>query len=218
MTNLASCTNAHLGHAKGNRNHPYAKPEQKEESSAIMQIQDIFRQVEGTSTIVAGMLTSGEIHAGRAPHGTAIKIGPLTDGSFIDARVRSIHCKRVDVPSVSAGKYVCLGLPKAVDGSKIRKNMFAVGASLNPKATWEFWADIKLNSVESSCVRIGYTPHCYIGHIRQTCKILKIIEIPDESDTQWETNERTIDSLKPFRPLWLLCFTVNLIRLAAYGC
>lgn len=194
---------------------PRREYESKFKNPAIMQIQDIFRQVEGTSTIIAGMLTSGEIYAGRAPHGTAIKIGPLTDGSFIDARVRSIHCKRMDVPSVNAGKYVCLGLPKAVDGSRIRKNMFAVEASLNPKATWEFWADIKLNSAESSCVRVGYTPHCYIGHIRQTCKILKIIEIPDETDVQWETDAaKTLDSLaadSEARVLLRFCFRPELV-------
>jgi len=121
----------------------------------------------------------------------------------------------MDVPSVSAGKYVCLGLPKAVDGSRIRKNMFAVGASLNPKATWEFWADIKLNSAESSCVRVGYTPHCYIGHIRQTCKILKIIEIPDESDATWEADTaRTLDSLaadSEARVLLRFCFRPELV-------
>lgn len=146
----------------------------------IMQIQDIFRQVEGTSTVIAGMLTSGEIVAGQAPKGTAIKIGPLNNGTFLDARIRSIHCKRMDVAKVSAGKYVCLGLPKAVDGSQIKKNMFAVGASMKPKATWEFWADIKLNTVESTCIKVGYTPYCYIGHVRQTCKILQMIEIPED--------------------------------------
>lgn len=194
---------------------PRREYESKFKNPPIMQIQDIFRQVEGTSTIIAGMLTSGEIHTGQAAKGTALKIGPLSDGTFIDARVRTIHCKRMDVQSVSAGKYVCLGLPKAVDGSKIRKNMFAVGVGLNPKATWEFWADIKLNSVESMCIRPGYTPHCYIGHIRQTCKILRIIDIPNDNteDEVWQSSP-DIDSLATgaeARVLMRFCFRPELI-------
>lgn len=194
---------------------PRREYESKFKHPPIMQIQDIFRQVEGTSTVIAGMLTSGEIHAGQTVKGSHLKIGPLSDGTFIDARVRSIHCKRMDVQSVSAGKYVCLGLPKAVDGSKIRKNMFAVGANLKPVATWEFWADIKLNSVESMCIRPGYTPHCYIGHIRQTCKILRIVEIPDDAtdDTVWMSGSN-IDSLSAgaeARVLMRFCFRPELI-------
>lgn len=181
----------------------------------VMQIQDVFRQVEGTSTVIAGMLTSGEITAGRAPKGTALKIGPLSDGSFIDARVRSIHSKRVDVEKVSAGKYVCLGLPKAVDGSRIRKSMFAVGAGSNPKAIWEFWADIKLNSTESSCVRTGYTPHCFIGHIKQTCKILRIVDIPDNEEN-WDPDQipvelRSLSAGSEARVLMRFCFRPELI-------
>jgi GTPase len=191
---------------------PRHEYESKIKNPAIMQIQDVFRQVEGTSTVIAGMLTSGEISAGRAPAGTALKIGPLSDGTFIDARVRSIHCKRVDVLKVTAGKYVCLGLPKAVDCTRIRRNMFAVGAGLNPRATWEFWADIKLNSTESSCVRPGYTPHCFIGHIRQTCRILKIIEIPD--DDSGAVAEVVLDNLvagSEARVLLRFCFRPELI-------
>jgi len=195
----------------------------------IMQIQDIFHQVEGTATVIAGMLTSGEIHAGQQNKATMIKIGPLSDGNFLDARVRSIHCKRMEVPSVTAGKYVCLGLPKSVDGSLIRKNMFAVGAILNPQSTWEFWADITLTKAESGCVRLGYTPHCYIGHIKQTCKILRILEAPKlirceggiggneeryVEDPEWEVNCKDLEAMSTgdnARVLMRFCFRPELI-------
>lgn len=191
---------------------PRREYDSKIKEPAIMQIQDVFRQVEGTSTVIAGMLTSGEICAGQAPKGTSMKIGPLRNGTFIDARVRSIHCKKMDVASVSAGKYVCIGLPKAVDGSKIMKNMYAVESSLKPVATWEFWADIKLTNSESACVRVGYTPHCYIGHIRQTCKVLKILTVPDK-DTDW-SNGQELESLSAgseARVLLRFCFRPELI-------
>lgn len=170
------------------------RKEYDSKSPPIMQIQDIFRKVEGTSTVIAGMLTSGEVHVGEgARPATTLKLGPLADGTFLDAKVRTIYCKKVNVSSVKAGKYICIGLPKALDGSRLRKNMFAVGAGMKPHAIWEFWADVKLSKAESTCVKPGYTPHCYIGHIRQTCKMLRIIEIPSTDEAgndilDWEEN------------------------------
>ena len=162
-----------------------ARKEYNTGSPPILQIQDIFTQVEGTATVIAGQLTSGEVHIAEGTRpATMLKIGPMSDGSFIDARVRSIHCKKIDVASVSAGKYVCLGLPKSVDGSRIKKNMFAVGAATKPQACWEFWADVKLAGSASGKVKVGHTPHTYLGHIRQTAKILRIVEVPEERDEE----------------------------------
>lgn len=189
---------------------------EKFEEPPIMQIQDVFRQVEGTSTVIAGMLTSGEIHIGEAGRpASQLKIGPLSDGSFIDGRIRSIHCKKVDVASAVAGKYVCIGLPKSVDGSRIRKNMFAVGAALKPRASWEFWANIKLTGTKSGKVAVGYTPHTYMGHIRQTCKMLRIIRPPEEGSTEADWNSaEDVSSLSSGEEAWVLfrfCFRPELI-------
>jgi GTPase len=201
---------------------PRKEYESRFSSPPIMQIQDVFRKVEGTSTVIAGMLTSGEINVTEgAKQGTVMKLGPLSDGTFLTARVRSIHCKKVNVASVSAGKYICLGFPKSLDGSRLRKNMFAVGSNMKPKATWEFWADIKLAKAESTCVKPGYTPHCYIGHVRQTCKMLRIIELPktdaNGQDIEgWNTDDTSHDIASlaaggEARVLMRFCFRPELI-------
>jgi GTPase len=184
-------------------------------SPVILQIQDIFRQVEGTSTVIAGMLTSGEVRvADGGKAATVLKIGPLSDGTFIDARVRSIHCKKINVQSAQAGKYVCIGLPKSVDGTRIKKNMFAVSSSMNPKGVWEFWADIRLSKAESASVQVGYTPHCYIGHVRQTCQMLRIIKLPDDDQEDWLSTAVDLPALSAgddARVLMRFCFRPELV-------
>lgn len=190
--------------------------ESKVGEPVVLQIQDIFRRVEGTSTIIAGMLTSGEVRVRDAKHpATELSIGPLSDGTFMQTRVRTIHCKKIDVHSASAGKYICIGLPSALDGSRVRKNMFAVSTSMKPKATWEFWADVRLAKAESAKVQVGYTPHCYIGHIRQTCKILRIIKQPDDdTDEDWLEKAEDIETMsagEDARMLIRFCFRPELI-------
>ncbi len=156
----------------------------KEGDIPILQIQEIFRQVEGTSLVIAGMLTSGTLQVAEdGKMATNLKIGPFSDGSFTETRIRSLQVKKMDVGSATAGKYVCIGLPRSImdkGGKLTRKGMFAVGAKMNPRAVWEFWADIRLAKYKSSCIRTGYTPLCHIAHIKQTCKILRIVEQPKD--------------------------------------
>lgn len=195
---------------------PRRNYESKISEPVVLQVQDIFHKVEGTSTIIAGMLTSGEVHVRDATHpATVLSIGPLSDGTFLQTRVRSIQIKRIDVHSASAGKYVCIGLPSALDGHRIRKGMFAVSAKTNPKATWEFWADVRLAKAKSGKVQVGYTPYCYIGHIRQTCKILRIIKQPDDDqDGNWLEKAEDIEAMsagEDARMLIRFCFRPELI-------
>lgn len=195
---------------------PRRNYEDKAGEPVVLQIQDIFKRVEGTSTIIAGMLTSGEVRVRDATHpATELSIGPLSDGSFMQTRVRSIQCKRIDVHSARAGKYICIGLPSALDGNRVRKGMFAVSTSTKPQATWEFWADVRLAKAKSGKVQVGYTPYCYIGHIRQTCKILRIIKQPDDDqDDEWLEKAEDIDAMaagEDARMLIRFCFRPELI-------
>jgi GTPase len=190
----------------------------KEGDVPVLQIQEIFRQVEGTSLIIAGMLTSGTLQVGEdGKAATNLKIGPFSDGSFFETRVRSLQVKKMDVGSVTAGRYVCIGLPRAAmdkGGKLIRKGMFAVGAKMHPQAVWEFWADIRLARYKSSCIRTGYTPLCHIAHIKQTCKILRIVEQPKEG-TQFNadtcTDKVALAAGDDARVLMRFCFRPELI-------
>jgi len=157
-------------------------------SPPVLQIQEIFRKVEGTSIVIAGQLTAGELFTPAAGRYCRLKIGPLHNGTFLETRVRSLQCKKMDVSRVSAGRYVCIGLPKNDEiNQKMAKGMFAVGAETEPKCAWEFWLYTRLAKNKSSHVKTGYTPHCHIGHIKQTCKVVGIYKW----NTKW-TGENTI--------------------------
>jgi len=151
------------------------KREYENESPPVLQIQEIFRKVEGTSIVISGQLIKGSLFTSSGNRHCRIKIGPLHSGEFLETRVRTLHCKRMDVTRVNAGCYVCIGLPKNDEiNLQLSKGMFAIGAEMRPPTTWEFWVYAKLSKNKSTHINLGYTPHCHIGHIKQTCKVLSI--------------------------------------------
>ena len=149
------------------------KPRRKfksEDGEAKFQVQEVYK-IPGTGTVVGGMLFSGNVRVG-----DELMLGPSSLGEFFVAKVRSIQCKKIDMPEVGAGKFVCFGVP-SIDRNKVKKNMFMLSKELDPKAIWEFEALIRINAEGSVNIRKGYQPFCNIGHIRQTCEILEILEI-----------------------------------------
>lgn len=165
---------------------PVRKSYRKAKTKPIkMQVQNIYN-ITGTGTVVAGMLISGRVKVG-----DNLLLGPTATGEFMDARVRTIECKRVSVSEVTAGKFVCLGVPNVSKG-KAKKGMFILDSKLKPTAVWEFIATIYINTVESSNVKVGYQPHCHIGHIKQTCKILEFLEVNIGKRTKRKLEKQTI--------------------------
>jgi elongation factor 1-alpha len=145
------------------------------ECPPIMQIQDVFRNVPGVSTVISGILRQGTVFIPQGKKVCHLKIGPLSDGTFMETRVRSIEVKKVSCEEAHAGRYITIGLPKNDEiNSRIRRGMAAIGAELRPKATWEFWTRMSLTQQSSNCARVGYTPFCNIGHVSQSCEILEI--------------------------------------------
>lgn len=151
------------------------------DSPPVMQIHEIYRKVAGVSIVIAGQLTRGILFEPDGKRQCRIKIGPLANGKFLETRVRSLECKRVSTPMVKAGRYVCIGLPKNDEiNDQIRSGMFVIGSEMNPTSSWEFWLYVKLAKTNPTCMRAGYTPYCHIGHIRQSCKILAMLEWRNE--------------------------------------
>ena len=145
-----------------------------------LQVQEVYK-VPGAGTVVGGMLLSGTVRVN-----DVLKLGPSRTGEFMNAKVRSIQCKRVDCDQVKAGRFVCFNLAN-IDRNLIKKGMFLLSPSMNPKACWEFIAKVGINKsssardshVKSNSINItaGYQPHCHIGHIPHTCKIQEIMEV-----------------------------------------
>src|SRR3990167_1045892 len=107
---------------------------------------------------------------------TELLIGPDIKGEFQKIRVRTIECKRVRVPKVTSGKYVCICI-QGIDKNLVRKGMFLVSEELNPKATWEFTAKIYITTGNSVHITNKYQVYMHIGHVNQTCQIIEIIDI-----------------------------------------
>jgi GTPase len=145
---------------------------------AKMQVQETFK-ITGAGTVVGGLLVTGSVKIG-----DTLLLGPMGGTKhFADARVRSIHCKRVPVEKKNAGSYICVGIPN-IPHDKVKTGIFLVSPALNPRAVWEFTAKVYIATSNSTNIRKGYQPFCHIGHIRQTCQILQIVKIVEGRNTR----------------------------------
>ena len=68
-------------------------------------------------------------------------LGPDSFGHFIPCVIKSIQRKRVTSASAHAGQSASFALKK-IKRSFIRKGMVMAGKDANPRASWEFEAEI----------------------------------------------------------------------------
>jgi GTPase len=73
--------------------------------------------------------------------GETLMLGPDALGHFVPCAINSIHRKRVAVPTTFAGQSTSFALKK-IKRSSIRKGMVLVSRDADPKASWEFEAEI----------------------------------------------------------------------------
>lgn len=123
--------------------------------------------VSGIGTVVGGQLVQGSVKVG-----DKLLIGP-ENGSYNTIQVRSIHCKRVPVEEVDAGRYVCLGVRKP-DSLTIRRGHVALSLYDIPYQVSEFEAEVTVVKTHSTTIKVGYEPIVHCGSIRQTGRILEI--------------------------------------------
>lgn len=117
--------------------------------------------VTGVGTVVAGTLKQGVIR-----ENSKLLLGPdMSDGKFKPTAVKSIHYKRMPVSEVLAGQTAALALKK-VKRNAVRKGMVLADERIQPKACWEFDADIAvLTHATTIQPRYQAVIHCEI--IRQ---------------------------------------------------
>lgn len=117
-------------------------------------------------TVVAGTLKKGIIR-----ENSRLLLGPdIGDGSFKQTAVKSIHYKRMPVSEVRAGQTAALALKK-VKRNAVRKGMVLADEKLQPKASWEFDADIAILT-HATTIQLRYQAviHCEI--IRQAARVI----------------------------------------------
>ncbi|KAJ8318645.1 hypothetical protein KUTeg_003736 [Tegillarca granosa] len=133
---------------------------------AEFQIDDTF-SVPGVGTVVSGTLLQGHIKVN-----DTLLLGPDALGHFQPIVMKSIHRKRMPVKEVRGGQTASFALKK-VKRSSIRKGMVLASPRLEPKACWEFEAEI-LVLHHPTTISVRYQAMVHVGSVRQTATIISM--------------------------------------------
>ena len=110
-----------------------------------------------------------------------LALGPFTDGTYKQVKVRSIHCKYKDIKEAKAGSYICVSL-KNITRREIKKGMVLVPDTIKTKlVVKEFWALIHILHSPTT-IKVGYQPFVHIEQVRQSVKILEINKIDNDDN------------------------------------
>ena len=155
----------------------------KDDDPVEYHIDKIYKNIKGVGLVVGGNLITGTLKIG-----DKLLIGP-DNGKFENVLIRSLQCKRVPIDKADFATYVCIGL-RNVDKDKIRKGNVIVSPKINPSATIEFEAEIKVLKSHATTVKEGYEAVIHTCSIRQTGLLVKILS--KDSDRKEEGNKNII--------------------------
>jgi len=127
--------------------------------------------VTGHSTIVSGLLKSGKIKVN-----DNLLIGPFSDSTYKQVKVRSIHLNYRDLKEAKPGSFICLSL-KNITRKEIKKGMILITDDnkliISVK---KFIAQIHILHSPTT-IKDGYQPFIHIDHVRQSVKLTNIKKI-----------------------------------------
>ena len=123
--------------------------------------------VPGVGTVVSGTLMKGTINLNQT-----LLLGPDEFGKFKPILVKGIHTNRLSVKTAYAGQSVSIALKK-INRSQTRKGQVMTSPELNPKAVWEFDAEIFVIT-HSTTISTNYEAVIHCGCTRQTATIVEI--------------------------------------------
>lgn len=142
-----------------------------------LHIDSIFN-VKGVGVVVGGNLITGTVKIG-----DKLNIGPDYSGVYTPVVIKSIYCKKTPIQEISHSTYICLGI-KGINRENIRKGHVIVSNNLC-KSAREFVADMRILKSHSTTIKNGYEPTIYTYSIRQTAKLIDIInKISDRNDSE----------------------------------
>jgi GTPase len=145
------------------------KPEEKKDNSNVeFHIDHIFN-VRGFGTVLGGYLVNGKIKVG-----DKLLLGPNT-GIYENITIRSIYSKKVALQEVNYGSYICVGI-KIDDKSKIKKGNVILSLKCEKLVIRRFKAEINVLRSHSTTIKVGYEPMMNTSSIRQTIKIIEILD------------------------------------------
>ena len=131
--------------------------------------------VTGHSTILSGMLRSGTIKTN-----DTLLMGPFSDSSYRQVKVRSIHLNYKELKEAKAGAFICISL-KNITRREIKKGMMLISDDSNLKlAVKNFIVEIHILHSPTT-IKEGYQPFVHIDQVRQSV-IMKHIKKIDASE------------------------------------
>jgi GTPase len=145
-------------------------------------VENIFH-VAGVGIVSGGQLLSGTIRVG-----DKLLLGP-NNNQYEQVVIKSIHCKKVPLQTVSAGCYVCLGLKK-IDRKNIKKGNVMISLRSEQLLINSFTAEISVIRCHSTTIKPGYQPVMHSGNIRQSVSLVNIL-----SKNENERNSATSEDL-----------------------
>eukprot|EP01017_Pseudomicrothorax_dubius_P034907 TRINITY_DN4836_c0_g3_i3.p1 TRINITY_DN4836_c0_g3~~TRINITY_DN4836_c0_g3_i3.p1 ORF type:complete len:661 (-),score=113.15 TRINITY_DN4836_c0_g3_i3:53-2035(-) len=165
-------------------------------------ISDIF-EVEGKS-IIGGTVIKGVV---RKQH--PLYLGPGVRGDFIKVNVESVQCKRVQVRSAACGQSCTLALKFTEQGKEwlklntLRRGMVLVDGKLNPRAAYEFLAEMMLfegtaGDSERKLTK-NYEPVIHSQTTRQACSLISASEISMPAPMDALSRKRSHSSESKFK-------------------
>ena len=127
--------------------------------------------VTGHPTIVSGLLRSGKVKVN-----DNLLLGPFTDSSYKQVKVRSIHLNYRDLKEANPGSFICLSL-KNINRRDIKKGMILITDDNTLKVSVKkFIAQIHVLHSPTT-IKDGYQPFIHIDHVRQSVKMTNIKKI-----------------------------------------
>lgn len=139
-------------------------------------IEEVFN-VKGIGHVLSGFVFSGSYRKGEP-----LFIGPMKDGTYAKATVRSIHVAQTDVDHTYAGHSACLAISLAKTQRfaltrggmrQMMKGMVAVKEVPNPPAIRSFKADLVMLRGEPVTVTKGqFNATAHILHLKQSVKVI----------------------------------------------
>jgi elongation factor 1-alpha len=118
--------------------------------------------VEGVGTVVSGSIMSGTLEAG-----DELKLGPTTDGEYIDTKCRSIEIHYHQVEKAEAGQLVSISISN-VDADQVRRGMVITDSEIEP--TTEFEAEVMILNHPTS-IGDGYEPVIHLETVSETVQL-----------------------------------------------
>ena len=146
-------------------------PQKKMKRSFELLVEDVFN-VKGVGSVVSGFVSAGVYHKG-----DSLFVGPMKDGTYAKATVRSIHVSQTEVDHTFAGHSACFalsGLTKTQRQS-LCKGLVALARLPDPPTVKTFKAEIVMLRGEPVTATKGtYRTTAHILHLKKAVKLVGI--------------------------------------------